>query len=181
MRRVAIASGLGLAFAGLATGTARAEPAGIDRIRAAFAEVQQGLVAKKFQARTFTASAFVEEFASSEGDSATLHCDGAEPRKLTVSRFGEMGKVVEEFYLDGGKVVFLLRTQSAYRAPLTTTGAAITVDRSYYVEGRLVRHIVGNQKPVDAISPQLNNMAAHRFDAAMKLLAAQPCQAKPLP
>jgi hypothetical protein len=87
---------------------------------------------------------------SAEGaDLVGLYDRRGELRKLEVTYFGESGRAVEHYYLDGGRPVFVFRDNLRYDRQFGRVVRHLE-DRFYLAEGRLVRWIDSTGRRVPA-------------------------------
>jgi hypothetical protein len=78
---------------------------------------------------------------STEGAAVVGLFRGSELRKIEVTWYGETGKAVEEYYLDGGRLVFCYESQQSYDEPF---GRVVRREENRYYfadDGKLVRWI----------------------------------------
>ncbi|MEO8771210.1 MAG: hypothetical protein ABI402_14040 [Ferruginibacter sp.] len=91
---------------------------------------------------------------STEGGSSTSYFKNGELKKVAVIIYGEMGKIIKEYYLDKNKLVFVYEKEYKYNRPFYYDSAEmkglkdtevfdmdkseITADRSYFENGILI-------------------------------------------
>ena len=85
---------------------------------------------------------------SAEGGVLVAYFDGSAIMKIAATFYGESGKAAEEYYYWGGKLIFVLRTDSRYNKPLSGKVVKTTVDRFYFNDDKLIRWIDENGKQV---------------------------------
>ena len=97
---------------------------------------------------------------STEGGTATYYFKDSALKKVAVKIYGEMGKLIKEYYLDKNKLVFVYEKEYKYNRPMYYDSAKmkklndtavfdmnksdITEDRSYFENGILI-HQSNNQ------------------------------------
>lgn len=115
---------------------------------------------------------------STEGGELTAYLRGAEVVKLEALYLGETGKATEEYYLEGGRVVFVLRVDSTYDKPLSGVVKSRTEERFYFADEKLVRWLDEKQQPVPLPSAKGDERAQELLASARMLLelAAKPAE-----
>ncbi len=87
---------------------------------------------------------------SAEGGELTGYFSGSNLRKLSAKFFGETGKVLEEFYLADGQVIFVFLVETRYTAPNSGVVKNKTEQRFYFAGGKLIRWLDAQNKEVTA-------------------------------
>lgn len=113
---------------------------------------------------------------STEGGDLTAYRRGAAVVKLEALYLGETGKATEEYYLEDGRVVFVLRVDSRYDKPLSGVVKERAEERFYLADDKLVRWLDAKKQPVPLPSPEGNERAQELLARARLLLdlAAKP-------
>lgn len=138
---------------------ADSEEAAVARVRALFTRVN---------AETAKAKPKIKELHdSAEGGEQKTWLAGGAPRKIAVENLGEMGKVLEEYYFDGGELFFHFRKEETYASPGGETVASKET-RVYLEKGRAVRCLEGKKKLSEAECAQRAKGALSEAAARVK-------------
>jgi hypothetical protein len=94
---------------------------------------------------------------SAEGGELTGYFKGPSLRKLAAKFYGETGQALEEYYFgEGQQLLFVLRTESRYTAPMSGAVKSKTEERFYFADGKLIQWLGAEKKPIalDAVAEQ---------------------------
>lgn len=107
---------------------------------------------------------------STEGGELTAYLRGAEVVKLNAVYYGESGKATEAYYLEEGRVVFILRTDMHYDKPLSGVVKSKTEERFYFAGDELITWLDETKKSVPVTSAVAGEKAKEMLDRAKLLL-----------
>lgn len=143
----------------------------IQHIRTVYADTEGGLKKCSTVKREI-------EGQSTEGGELTAYLRRTEVVKLDAVYFGESGKATEAYYLEEGRVVFILRTDMVYDKPLSGVVKSRTEERFYFAEGELITWLDEAKKPVPLPSAVGVEKAKEMLDRAKLLLelASKPAE-----
>lgn len=85
---------------------------------------------------------------SAEGGELTAYLDGPNIVKIVANYYGESGKAFEEYYYQGGKLIFVYRKDSRYNKPMSGRVVRTEEDRFYFNDGQLIRWVSNGGKQV---------------------------------
>ena len=118
------------AFAQITSDTTR-----INFIKTQYAEINRNLNLYKKVVKTDTTE-------TTEGNEILLYYNGSEIKKITVTYYGETGKVLDEFYFFNNKLIFCYCTDYHYDASINSTKGKVKVvstteERFYLHDGKI--------------------------------------------
>lgn len=83
---------------------------------------------------------------SLEGGEMTAYFDGPLIVKITATHFGELGRTVEEYYFQQGKLIFVFEKVFVYNRPLSGKVVSSEESRFYFQDGKMIRWLEPNGK-----------------------------------
>lgn len=107
---------------------------------------------------------------STEGGELTAYLRGTEVVKLDAIYYGESGKAAEAYYLEEGRVVFILRTDIVYDKPLSGVVKTTTEERFYFAKGELIKWLDEAKKSVPLPSVAGSERGKELLERAERLL-----------
>lgn len=108
---------------------------------------------------------------STEGGGLRAYFEGKAIRKIEVTYYGEMGRLVQEHYFWGGQTVFVFKRGLTYDRPLSGHVVRTKADRFYFQKGRLMRWVKPDGKPVAPRSATFAAMNDKLLQEGRELLA----------
>lgn len=162
---------LGLLMSAPAIRAQGAKDPRIQHIRKVYASTESGLKKCSTVKREI-------EGQSTEGGELTAYLRGTEMVKLDAVYYGESGKATEAYYLEEGRVVFILRTDMNYDKPLSGVVKSRTEERFYFAGGELITWLDETKKSVPVTSTAAGEKAKEMLDRAKLLLelASKPAE-----
>lgn len=109
---------------------------------------------------------------STEGGQLTGWSYMGNPKKAVAEHYGEMGKVLEEYYFFDSDLLFSLRIRSNYDQPHGNVVSKV-VERFYFHQGKLIRYLDNDKKEVSrddkryAMEQERVMLLATRFGGAV--------------
>jgi hypothetical protein len=104
---------------------------------------------------------------SAEGGELTGYFKNSSLLKLAAKFYGETGNALEEYYFWNGRLVFVLRTESRYTAPMSGRVQSKSEERFYFDDDKLIRWLDAKKKPV-ALTEQAEERSRELLAQARK-------------
>ena len=145
---------------------AAADPteAAVRRIRAHFATIEREV--PTYRCRTLELDGF-----SAEGGELVACYAGDQLRKLTARYYGESGRAEEQFFVWNQQLEFVFRTDDTYTEPLSGRVQHRAEERSYFVDGKLVRWLGPGNVPRAVESAEAQEAATGHLTIARHFAA----------
>ncbi|MBN1950782.1 MAG: hypothetical protein JW801_06235 [Bacteroidales bacterium] len=115
----------------------------------------------------------LEDYSTEGGEYVVYYAPENDPRKIIASYYGEMGRLVNEYYLWDGEVFFVFRQRYTYNSHIYMTEdipeegieafddskTLITTNRYYFLDGQMIRWLDDEKNKIDPASEEFKEEA----------------------
>lgn len=107
---------------------------------------------------------------SLEGGELVAYLDGPAVVKMVANHYGEMGRSVEEYYYQRGKLIFVFQKEYRYDRPLSGKVVRTSENRFYFENDGLIRWLDEDGKPVASGSAEYQEKQDEYLETSRKFM-----------